>query len=73
MRILKKIGGIALMILGVALSILWIVKDPGFQAVFSNSVIFIGFFPLSGVIFGFLVQLIPAAGGIFGGLYVFNE
>ena len=71
-KILYKIGGIAAMIVGIGLSVLWIVKDPGFSAVFSDSAIIIGLIPIPGLLVGLLIQLIPAIGGVVGGIALFK-
>ena len=71
-KILYKIGGIAAMIVGIGLSVLWIANDPGFQAVFSDSAIIIGLLPIPGVLFGLLLQLGPAIGGVVGGIALFK-
>ena len=71
-KILYKIGGILIILAGIALSVLWIAKDPGFQAVFSDSAIIIGLIPIPGVFFGLLLQLIPAIGGLVGGIALFK-
>ena len=71
-KILYKIGGVAGIIAGIALSVLWIANDPGFQAVFSDSAIIIGLIPIPGVLFGLLIQLIPAIGGAVGGIALFK-
>ena len=71
-KILYKIGGVAAMIVGIGLSVLWIAADPGFSAVFSDSAIIIGLVPIPGLFFGLLIQLIPAIGGVVGGITLFK-
>ncbi len=71
-KILYKIGGIFIILAGIALSVFWIAKDPGFQAVFSDSAIIIGLIPIPGVLIGLLIQLIPAIGGVVGGIALFK-
>ena len=71
-KILYKIGGVAAIIVGIGLSVLWIAKDPGFQAVFSDSAIIIGLIPIPGVLVGLLIQLIPTIGGVVGGIALFK-
>ena len=69
---MNKLLGIIVIAAGLALSALWIVHDPGWTAVFSRSAIIIGFIPIPGVLFGLLIQLIPAIGGLIGGLALWN-
>lgn len=64
---MKKILAILFILAGVGLTVLWIINDPGFTAVFSRSAIIIGFIPIPGVLFGFVIQLIPAIAGFLAG------
>ena len=70
---MNKLLGIIVIAAGLALSALWIFRDPGWTAVFRRSAIIIGFIPIPGVLFGFLMQLIPAIGGLIGGLALWNR
>ena len=70
---MKKFLGLIVIAAGIALSVLWIIRDPGWTAVFRRSAIIIGFIPIPGVLFGFLMQLIPAIGGLIGGLALWNK
>ncbi len=55
---------IIIIFIGAGLTVWWIIADPGWQAVFSRSAVIIGFIPIPGVAFGFLIQCIPLIGGI---------
>ena len=70
---MKKFLGVLAIAGGIALSILWIIRDPGWTAVFRRSAIIIGFIPIPGVLFGILLQLIPAILGLIGGLSLWKQ
>ena len=70
---MKKFLGLIVIAAGIALSVLWIIRDPGWTAVFRRSAIIIGFIPIPGVLFGFLMQLIPAVGGLILGIGLWNK
>ena len=70
---MKKILGIFVIAAGIALSAIWIIHDPGWTTVFSRSAIIIGFIPIPGVLFGFLMQLVPAIGGLGWGVALWNR
>lgn len=70
---MNKLLGIVIIAAGIALSALWIVHDPGWTSVFSHSAIIIGFIPIPGVLFGFMIQLIPAVGGLAWGISMWGR
>ena len=70
---MKKFLGVLAIAGGIALSILWIIRDPGWTAVFRRSAIVIGFIPIPGVLIGFLLQLVPAIIGLIGGMHLWKE
>jgi hypothetical protein len=70
---MKKALAVILVLVCIGLSVLWIIHDPGFSAVFSRSVIFIGFIPIPGLLFGLLIQLIPAILGFVGAGSLWNS
>lgn len=59
----KRILLVLVALAGLALSVSWIMKDPGFNALFRRTILWIGFIPLPGQLMGFVIQLIPAIGG----------
>lgn len=58
------VARIVIILIGAGLTVWWIIADPGWQAVFSNSAVIISFIPIPGVAFGFLIQCVPLIGGI---------
>ena len=66
---MKKALAVILVLVCIGLSVLWIIHDP----VFSRSVIFIGFIPIPGLLFGLLIQLIPAILGFVGAGSLWNS
>lgn len=70
---MKKLLGVIVILAGIALSGLWIARDPGWNAVFRRSAIIIGFIPIPGVAFGFILQLMPAVIGLVAGIGLWNK
>lgn len=70
---MKKLLGIIIILAGIALTVLWISKDPGWSAVFKRSAIIIGFIPIPGRLFGFVLQLAPALIGLALGGSMFSK
>ena len=64
MKVLKKIPAVIVILGGIAATVFWIIKDPGFSVVFKRSTVIIGFIPIPGKLFGYLVQIMPAIAGI---------
>lgn len=61
---MKKVLGILIIMGGIALTVLWISRDPGWSAVFRRSTVIIGFIPIPGRLFGYVIQVIPALVGL---------
>ncbi len=62
-----RILGFLVIAAGLALTVLWFIRDPGWTAVFGHSAIIIGFIPIPGALFGGLLQLFPALIGLIAG------
>lgn len=70
---MKKFLGVVVAVVGVGLSVLWFVKDPGIASFFKNWRIIVGFIPLPGELFGGLIQLSILISAIALGTEIFNR